>query len=391
MKNKKSKTIKSGSYVPSDNLYHKYDNKHLQGVIKEMTAKEPIARLEELVFEDKPLVILSKEVQHQIQWLHANSPKGKEWCGILLYKVRSGDINDAANLIIDVKGLFFMDIGSEAFTSYTAGGEVVQICKHYPEYIDENWSMGLIHTHHTMDTFFSGTDLGELHDSAPSYNYFLSLIVNYKNEYIAKIATVVTETSKSVEMVLTNGKKSIIELKTKQFLGIFDCTIESEVSSNFKDRFNAVKASIKPSKVVKTSNKIVQQELFAIEGYTPKYLNKYREAKTYEVYTEVKVREFLSSWISMGSVDILGEALAQAAKRWDSMETRPADNEAYIDFLTTSFDSVAFKLLGHIPLNKQQLFIDACQEEINRYFQDPEITDLVFEINCLLDELAPIS
>jgi len=248
----------------------------------------------------------------------------------------------------------------------------------------------LIHTHHNMETFFSGTDMGELHDSAPSYNYFLSLIVNYKNEYIAKIATVITETSKSVEMVLTNGKKSIVELKTKQFLGIFNCIIESEVSSNFKDRFNTVKMSIKPAKIIKEPKKPVQQELFPIEGYTPKkYIHGYNQFKTTGLFTEVEVREFLAVWISMGASDVLGEALTAGAQRWDAEYTTPEANDLILEILLNSFDEVLFKQLGFVPINKQQLLIDDCQEELNKYFQDETLTDIVFEINSLLDDLAP--
>jgi len=51
-----------------------------------------------------------------------------------------------------------------------------------------SWRLGHIHSHHTMGTNFSGTDLQELKDNAPLYNYYLSLIVNNALNFTAFLA-----------------------------------------------------------------------------------------------------------------------------------------------------------------------------------------------------------
>lgn len=68
----------------------------------------------------------------------------------------------------------------------------------------------LIHSHHNMTCFFSGTDMSELHDNAPNHNYYLSLIVNYKedtgNNWCAKVAYVTEEKKEGIKKVITSYK-----------------------------------------------------------------------------------------------------------------------------------------------------------------------------------------
>ena len=57
--------------------------------------------------------------------------------------------------------------------------------------VRSQWKVGHIHSHNVMRVFFSGTDMDELHDNAPSHNFYVSLIVNnlltlYINESVLK-------------------------------------------------------------------------------------------------------------------------------------------------------------------------------------------------------------
>jgi hypothetical protein len=62
----------------------------------------------------------------------------------------------------------------------------IEYCERYPEAL--NWKIGLIHSHNSMSTFFSGTDLEEIYENSKAHNYYLSIITNNKNELIGKIA-----------------------------------------------------------------------------------------------------------------------------------------------------------------------------------------------------------
>ena len=102
-----------------------------------------------------------------------------------------------------------MDIGSGVYTEYellprpgvNKSSFVKWAMKHV---IGKGLQLGHVHSHHEMATFFSGTDMDELEEGSGKHNYYLSLIVNNRNELIAKIG-VLLETE--VEQELSFSKK----------------------------------------------------------------------------------------------------------------------------------------------------------------------------------------
>ena len=65
---------------------------------------------------------------------------------------------------------------------------------------------GLIHSHHNMQTFFSGTDRNTLLKEGTDCNNFLSLIVNNKGIYTAAITRRVELENSVSKKVTTTGK-----------------------------------------------------------------------------------------------------------------------------------------------------------------------------------------
>lgn len=125
-------------------------------------------------------------MQKEIDWLHFNV-KDKEWSGILLYEHIEGDLDDPESIVIKAHKLVLMDIGNATYTAATLDSDdIMKVYDSMPEGV--NYKMGLIHTHHNMSTFFSGTDKEELQDTAPLHNYYVSLIVNYAGTYSCRIA-----------------------------------------------------------------------------------------------------------------------------------------------------------------------------------------------------------
>lgn len=107
--------------------------------------------------------------------------------GVFIYEAE-GDIPDT----LRVKGI---DVIPMAKGSKTEVGYVTT-----PELIDtlcnlgyEEMKRGLIHSHNTMPTAFSGTDVDVLEDLAENQPYYLSVVVNNKLEVTAKIAYKVRE------------------------------------------------------------------------------------------------------------------------------------------------------------------------------------------------------
>lgn len=105
------------------------------------------------------------------------------------------DLEKPESILINTDYLHLQDLGTTAFTEFDNDGDVVDL------YIDNedlmNYRCGLIHSHHTMAAFFSGTDTEELHEKAEN-GLYLSLIVNNHMEPVAKICWV-GETERTVE------------------------------------------------------------------------------------------------------------------------------------------------------------------------------------------------
>lgn len=139
------------------------------------------------VFEmkDRGRLIIPNEVIAQVNYLHGKIGS-TEWSGLLLYDVISGSPAKPKDFVLEVKHIFLMDIGTSAYTEYNTDGDIVEIYDNIEEAM--NWKTGQIHTHHTMQAFFSGTDMEELNDNVDKHNYYLSLIVNFSANYAAKVA-----------------------------------------------------------------------------------------------------------------------------------------------------------------------------------------------------------
>ena len=149
-------------------------------------------------------LILPENVITQINYLHGKVGK-EEWSGMLLYDVKSGSPAKPETFVLEAKHIFLMDIGSPAYTEYETDADIVDIYDNIEEAME--WKTGHIHTHHSMETFFSGTDMSELHTNVDKHNYYLSLIVNFSAKYTAKVAFL-SNVHKSAKMnyVDDNGK-----------------------------------------------------------------------------------------------------------------------------------------------------------------------------------------
>ena len=150
-------------------------------------------------------LILSDKVIEYINALH-NKVGALEWSGMLFYKIIEGDIKSMKDMVFRSDFIYPRNIGNATYTSTEAGGDISDAYDIYEDGIE--CSTGLIHTHHRMNAFFSGTDKDELIDNAKIYNYYLSLIVNFDGEYCAKIAFPGTErVNSTIEMTDSDGNK----------------------------------------------------------------------------------------------------------------------------------------------------------------------------------------
>ena len=145
---------------------------------------------------------MPKKVEEKIRYLLRKFPS-TEWSGILFYK-HSGSFENE-DLEIYCEDIYPMDLGSGTFTDFKMDESVVG-------YIAENidlfsCEMGLVHSHHHMGAFFSGTDTATLRSEGADTNCFVSLIVDTKGTYQAAITRRIQKTTEVVTKNLASSYK----------------------------------------------------------------------------------------------------------------------------------------------------------------------------------------
>lgn len=107
----------------------------------------------------------------------------------------------------------------------------------------KDYKRGHIHSHNTMSVFFSGTDNSELVDNAPNYNYYVSLIVNNRNDMMARVAfvTKVKSLDKKTFVFKGNEGEDIVvenaeQAKEEEKVYYYDCDIQVEESSDVVEK-----------------------------------------------------------------------------------------------------------------------------------------------------------
>jgi hypothetical protein len=205
--------------------------------------------MEVISLKAKPKLVISDRIMQTIAFLH--SKEDVEWSGLLFYSVKEGSIDEPEKLLIRVEDLYLMDVGSHSYTEYDFGAEMMDVYDKIPQAnpihcIDnglEPYKMGHIHTHHSMPTFFSGEDMGELKNNAGAYNYYLSLIVNFKRDYEAKIAISTTvESDRKFNYRGPDGGKKFFQHSTEvEAIMTLDCEIIHEGVDVVEERYEELK------------------------------------------------------------------------------------------------------------------------------------------------------
>ena len=203
----------------------------------------------------EPKLILAADFLKKVDFLHKNVKKDTEWSAILIYSNHKGTIDDPENWEILVEDLILMDIGSSAYTEYDMEPDDLYATDKWMSALEDGKKLGHLHTHHNMTCYFSGVDTAELHDNAPSHNYYLSLIVNYAStdKWCAKVAVCGTEeaTYKVNSITKWKGASGDLQKKDKEeftekrdLLFLMTCKIEKaekeEDISELTDRISEI-------------------------------------------------------------------------------------------------------------------------------------------------------
>ena len=126
-------------------------------------------------------LIISSNLEKKISVCCRELPQN-EWSGTLFYSIVSGKFGK--DLVLKAEDFYLRDIGSHTYTEFDDDADAFN-------YQVENdlidCIQGLIHSHCSFNTFFSGIDANTLDDLGHDMPHFLSLIVNNAGTYCAKI------------------------------------------------------------------------------------------------------------------------------------------------------------------------------------------------------------
>ncbi len=186
--------------------------------------------------------VMPDEVLAQIKHL-CKEIAAVEWSGILFYKV-DGDITNPDEMVITMKDIYLMHKGTQSYTEYEFGIDVIEHMENNPELQD--CLLGHIHSHNNMSVFFSGTDMSELEDNSPNHNFYFSFIVNNRMEFCGKVAFMVEGTETLVTKLTSRDKsgkiydyENIDVTVDKKMMVHYDCEVvtpEVSVSPSFQER-----------------------------------------------------------------------------------------------------------------------------------------------------------
>lgn len=341
---------------------------------------------------------MPQEVLNQIQYLCKSISK-VEWSGALFYTTE-GSIEDPENFVITLKTILPLDMGTSAYTEYTLDERFMDFIE---EDFDERslWKLGHIHSHNTMAVFFSGTDLAELNDNAPSHNFYLSLIVNNFMEFIAKVAFIgeAKQDIKQVPYTAMNVKGHSYVIDKQDFivdnkkLFMYDCKIESPVTSIVVEESFAKQVAeiMKPKPVAPRHN-------YVPTSYTPNawtkgaYTNSSKKVEDYSrdsIYSKnnYSQRTLFDDWDTpdqgFGLIDHEEDIHNVCIDLFNVSNLRIEPNDTIEDII---------ELLQEVPMTPQEIaksVITNYAKTFNRYFpkaSSEEFVQYSGEVIDLLDE-----
>lgn len=182
----------------------------------------------------KAKLILTEQVVNQIKFLCSKIPS-VEWSGVL-YHTSTGDVDDPKSFVCKAEYILLLDKGTSGYTEYDfTSANFTEALMEKPELME--LSMSHVHSHNTMNVFFSGTDNEELTDNAPNYNYYLSLIVNNKGEYCAKVAFIGEIEGRNISFKTKDGNFKNIVTEKSYCTFYHDMDIEVEKNEKVDDFF----------------------------------------------------------------------------------------------------------------------------------------------------------
>lgn len=221
-------------------------------------------------------LIVPVKVEEKIRYLLRKFPH-TEWSGVLFYTHQGSFENN--DLVITCEDIYPMDLGNATYTEFSMSEDVAAYMAENIELFD--CDTALCHSHHTMSSQFSGTDMQTLQAEGNDTNCFVSLIVNTAGSYSAKITRKVqTKSEITIKKLGTSyeffgeGVKEITHDDTettktvdKEIIEYFDLEVKRQEVPNTLEYLDTRFEEIERKKLRNKENARVYSENNHIQDY----------------------------------------------------------------------------------------------------------------------------
>ena len=160
-------------------------------------------------------LVISTELETKIRTFCALSPN-REWSGVLFYKFQ-GSFEKGVTILAN--DMYLMDQGNGAHTEFDLDAPEITRYMYMEKIFDH--CIGLIHSHNQMQAFFSGEDTDTLYTHGTHMHNFVSLVVNNRGQYVARLTRQVTFTGtheKRIKGILTSPLFNTDTVETEEYL-----------------------------------------------------------------------------------------------------------------------------------------------------------------------------
>lgn len=337
-------------------------------------------------------LIVTEHLENIIRYFCSRFPN-TEYSGVLFYDVEGSF--EQNNLCIIAKDFCCLDIGDTVTTEFENNPLLAS-------YMVENdlimCQQGLLHSHHTMQTNFSGTDMNTLEQEGKLRNHFVSLIVNNIGKYTAKITRKII--SESLYYNTFSDKKCPITGVSIEKVEIFPLGVEIERSINI-NRITEFLEDIQNRKTQKSliesiEPTYIQKDLFD-QSIQNIYNTPFNTQKSLPDKTVEQLSRDLFNTILTGDINTKNSTqLIKDTNTWLNfiisnfnlnIEYIDCNEEfnCYLNTIISYFEELIILKFGHIAENVEVDFIIPTYENTVKHFQNIDIKT-TSEIQQLLIE-----
>lgn len=339
--------------------------------------------LEVIQLDNKiPLTIPSK-VLNQMRFLCKNIWE-VEWSGILFYSTQ-GEFGTEA-FKIQLETIFPMNKGNATYTEFETNEDFVEFLMDNPENLQFN--RGLIHSHNLMSVFFSGTDNSEINDNSEFHNYYLSLIVNNKEDICAKVAFRGKNNEEIKRVVNYKGNNGIPQTM------VINSTVEKDVIFHYTCSIIKQEENTVSEEFAKRTQEIIKNALKKAESFQ-KSLNQFKDKgqqttmfdnwdKGYQstaiVEQDDNIEDFTSVLISLDRLnsESLENTLKSLKKKFGNKLTDK--NETEVNIYTNSIAENFNKFYHDYFDDKEELCVESTLEGVCELLEEHAVGNWVADV-----------